>query len=151
MDVKHHVYLPITQSSGAVWKSRWPSWDPVPNKPTVSVHVKQHSTTTNHTRRHSYFIKGRNANHQNTSEKLTTKYSHITVFKIHWFTAEKDTSMQTPWDFSTKLKHDWSNQKYVEVTAIILVTVSHVLVPTDIAPTLDTRTCSACEKHRKLN
>ena len=30
------------QSSGAVWKSRWPSWAPVPNKPTVSVDVKQH-------------------------------------------------------------------------------------------------------------
>ena len=32
------------QSSGAVWKSRWPSWVPVPNKPTVSVDVKRHST-----------------------------------------------------------------------------------------------------------
>ena len=32
------------QSSGAVSKSRWPSWAPVPNKPTVSVDVKQHST-----------------------------------------------------------------------------------------------------------
>ena len=31
-----------TQSSGAVWKSRWTSWAPVPNKPTVSVDVKQH-------------------------------------------------------------------------------------------------------------
>ena len=31
------------QSSGAVWKWRWPSWAPVPNKPTVSVDVKQHS------------------------------------------------------------------------------------------------------------
>ena len=30
------------QSSGAVWKSRWLSWSPVPNKPTVSVDVKQH-------------------------------------------------------------------------------------------------------------
>ena len=30
------------QSSGAVWKSRWPSWAPVPNKPTVSADVKQH-------------------------------------------------------------------------------------------------------------
>ena len=27
-----------------VWKSRWPSWAPVPNKPTVSVDVKHHST-----------------------------------------------------------------------------------------------------------
>ena len=36
--------LPTGQSSGAVWKSRWPSWAPVPNKPTVSVDVKQHST-----------------------------------------------------------------------------------------------------------
>ena len=26
-----------------MWKSRWPSWAPVPNKPTVSVDVKQHS------------------------------------------------------------------------------------------------------------
>ena len=25
-----------------MWKSRWPSWVPVPNKPTVSVDVKQH-------------------------------------------------------------------------------------------------------------
>ena len=33
-----------TQSSGAVWKSRWPSWAPVPNKPRVSVDVKQHSS-----------------------------------------------------------------------------------------------------------
>ena len=30
------------QSSGAVRKSRWTSWAPVPNKPTVSVDVKQH-------------------------------------------------------------------------------------------------------------
>ena len=30
------------QSSGAVIKSRWTSWAPVPNKPTVSVDVKQH-------------------------------------------------------------------------------------------------------------
>ena len=30
------------QSSGAVWKSRWPSWAPVPNKPKVSVDVKKH-------------------------------------------------------------------------------------------------------------
>ena len=36
----------LLQSSGDVWKSRWPSWAPVPNKPTVSVDVKQHSTTT---------------------------------------------------------------------------------------------------------
>ena len=30
------------ERSGAVSKSRWPSWAPVPNKPTVSVDVKQH-------------------------------------------------------------------------------------------------------------
>ena len=35
-------HKPCSQSSGAVWKSRWPSWAPVPNKPTVSVDVKQH-------------------------------------------------------------------------------------------------------------
>ena len=34
----------LPRSSWAVWKSRWPSWAPVPNKPTVSVDVKQHST-----------------------------------------------------------------------------------------------------------
>ena len=33
---------PEIQSSGAVRKSRWPSWAPVPNKPMVSVDVKQH-------------------------------------------------------------------------------------------------------------
>ena len=38
---RHH------QNSGAVRKSRWPSWAPVPNKPTVSVDVKQHSTNQN--------------------------------------------------------------------------------------------------------
>ena len=34
----------LTQRSGAVWKSRWTSWAPVTNKPTVSVDVRQHST-----------------------------------------------------------------------------------------------------------
>ena len=33
------------QSSGAVWKSSWPSWAPVPKKPTVSVDVKQRIIT----------------------------------------------------------------------------------------------------------
>ena len=32
----------VARSSGAVWKSRWTSWAPVLNKPTVSVDVKQH-------------------------------------------------------------------------------------------------------------
>ena len=32
----------LAQSSGAVWKSRWTSWAAIPNKPTVSVDVKQH-------------------------------------------------------------------------------------------------------------
>ena len=32
------------RSLGAVWKSRWSSWAPVPNKPMVSVDIKQHST-----------------------------------------------------------------------------------------------------------
>ena len=36
----------VSQSSGAPWKSRWPSWAPIPNKPTVFVDVKQHSTGT---------------------------------------------------------------------------------------------------------
>ena len=35
-------YIIWVQSSGAVWKSRWPPWAPVPNMPTVSVDVKQH-------------------------------------------------------------------------------------------------------------
>ena len=34
------------RSPGTVWKSRWPLWAPVPNKPTVSVDVKQHLLTT---------------------------------------------------------------------------------------------------------
>ena len=41
VDVKQQRRRP-TQSSGAVWKSRWTSWAPVPNKPTVCVDVKQH-------------------------------------------------------------------------------------------------------------
>ena len=47
-DIKHQLIIIITgqiQSPEAVWKSRRPSWAPVPNKPTVSVDVKQHSTT----------------------------------------------------------------------------------------------------------
>ena len=41
-----HIYLYISldlsiQSSGALRKSRWPSWVPAHNKPTVSVDVKQ--------------------------------------------------------------------------------------------------------------
>ena len=37
-------FVHICQSSGAVWKSRWLSWAPIPNKPMVSVDIKQHST-----------------------------------------------------------------------------------------------------------
>ena len=33
-----------TQNTRAAWKSRWPSWAPIPNKSTVSVVVKRHST-----------------------------------------------------------------------------------------------------------
>ena len=43
IDIKPHIIMiREPQSSGAVWKSRWPSWAPVPNTPTVSVDVKQH-------------------------------------------------------------------------------------------------------------
>ena len=31
------------QAARAMWKLRWPSWLPVPNKPTVSVDIKQHT------------------------------------------------------------------------------------------------------------
>ena len=31
-----------TQNTRAVWKSRWPSWAPIPNKSMVSMDVKQH-------------------------------------------------------------------------------------------------------------
>ena len=34
--------LCVRHSSEAVWKWRWTFWAPVPNKPTVSVNVKQH-------------------------------------------------------------------------------------------------------------
>ena len=34
--------ISCSQNSGAVWKSRWTSWAPVLNKPTVSVDVKQY-------------------------------------------------------------------------------------------------------------
>ena len=32
----------LSRAQELCWKSRWPSWAPVPNKPTVSVDVKQH-------------------------------------------------------------------------------------------------------------
>ena len=42
--IKNTASLVITELRSCVRKSRWPSWAPVPNKPTVSVDVKQHST-----------------------------------------------------------------------------------------------------------
>ena len=38
VDDKHHVYYLRTRAQ----ESRWTSWDPFPNKPTISVDVKQH-------------------------------------------------------------------------------------------------------------
>ena len=32
-----HGVTNCSRNSGAVWTSRWPSWGPVPSKPTVSV------------------------------------------------------------------------------------------------------------------
>ena len=52
VDVKLH-WTVVSRSSGAVWKSRSPSWVPVSNKLTVSVDVKQHfnqPTSTNRQR-----------------------------------------------------------------------------------------------------
>ena len=40
--INRHVIVDNIQSSGAVRRSRWTSWAPVPSKPTVSVDVKQH-------------------------------------------------------------------------------------------------------------
>ena len=40
--VKKSSFPCACQSAGAVRKSRWTSWAPVPNKPTVSVDIKQH-------------------------------------------------------------------------------------------------------------
>ena len=44
---KSNYYYQNQQSSGVVWKSRWPSWAPIPNKPMPSVDIKQHSTNQN--------------------------------------------------------------------------------------------------------
>ena len=48
--IRHYLLWDVwtcgQQSTGSVWKSRWTSWAPVPNKPTVSVDVKQHWTWT---------------------------------------------------------------------------------------------------------
>ena len=41
--VSRHLLF-VAELGSCVRKSRWPSWAPVPNKPTVSVAVKQHST-----------------------------------------------------------------------------------------------------------
>ena len=55
MDLYDYNYRSLTDrmSYGAVWKSRWPSWAPVPNKPKVSEDVKQHSTNQLHRSGHS--------------------------------------------------------------------------------------------------
>ena len=45
---KNKACVQTFQSSGGVWKSRCPSWAPVPNTPTVSVDVKQHFNITKH-------------------------------------------------------------------------------------------------------
>ena len=51
--------IPFTEQIGVqepVWKSRWTSWAPVPNKPTVSVDVKQHFNQLNKlSRRHQFY------------------------------------------------------------------------------------------------
>ena len=49
------MFTELCQSSGAVWKSRWPSWAPVPNKPKVSVDVKQHSTNRHRIQHWTFF------------------------------------------------------------------------------------------------
>ena len=41
------VQSPIQSSSGAERMSRWTSWAPVPNKPTLSVDLKQHFNNNN--------------------------------------------------------------------------------------------------------
>ena len=51
-----YTFYWTNQSSGAVWKSRWTSWVPVTNKPTVSVDVKQRFNQLNIlSRRHQFY------------------------------------------------------------------------------------------------
>ena len=62
--------MSINQNSGAVWKSRWTSWAPAPNKPTVSVDVKRHF----------------NYVHKHNSSVYTTHYDKRLAFVV-WLTS----------------------------------------------------------------
>ena len=86
-------HLTENQSSGAVWKSRWPSWAPVPNKPTVSVDVKQHSTSSwewfsimmRHSVESHFNV---SVNNNNKIKKKCKGQRHKTVFINHNFYLE---------------------------------------------------------------
>ena len=52
---KATLNLPLPEFRSFVRKSRWTSWAPVPNKPTVSVDVKQHFSNTNISAKHTVY------------------------------------------------------------------------------------------------
>ena len=68
-----YFFFIFLQSSGAVWKSRWTSWAPVPNKPMVSMDVKQHFSFKLHFRYYPFMKKG------TTCSKLTELWGCVKV------------------------------------------------------------------------
>ena len=81
----------VRQSSGGVWKSRWTSWAPVPNKPTVSVDVKQHFNNNNNN----------NNNPRGLSDLQESDNRRLTC----WHSSEEEVRSTVVWRPSTMQRH----------------------------------------------
>ena len=78
----------VIQRSGAVWKSRWPSCAPVPNKPTVSVDVKQHFNNNYQSKRRC-----RELTLENKTPPLFLEQTEPATFWSHVWCATTDLSL----------------------------------------------------------
>ena len=81
----------VRQSSGAVWKSRWTSWAQVPNKPTVSVDVKQHFNNNN--------------NNNNVPRGLSDLQESDNRSLTSWHSSEKEVRSTVVWRPSSMQRH----------------------------------------------
>ena len=70
------------QSPGAVWKSRWTSWAPVPNKAMVSVDVKQHFNQKGRKRRKSV-VECKPCSVQQSLFCTTCSTDHFLITRLH--------------------------------------------------------------------
>ena len=103
-----------------MWKSRWPSWAPVPNKPTVSVDVKQHFSFSNNCLQLFF-----------SRRCFTRPHAHVCIscilFQSFWQVPERNTVVH--WSKDSCCVAVWSYETLGSLISLITAALFDSVVP----------------------